>query len=151
LIGAWWAGTTYTHLNPEELVAGSFALSIVLSTGLMYGVGEFVIQPLRAMWQSILHLSPTEHGIAAPKLEKLQLGRELVTSLMAQVYQMTDIAERTAATDHTTRQDLSQNFIANNLPLPFIVLDATETIQFANQAAADYTGMLAGDRYVLPE
>ena len=145
LITAWYVTTSVTALPMWTIGVGSLVLATVLSLLSAFGLATFVIQPLQAIWQSILHLSPSEHGIAAPKLEDLKLGRELVTGLMAQIYQLSSVAAQSAASEHTTSLDLKQNFIANNLPLPFIVLDATETIQFANQAAADYIGILAGD------
>ncbi|HSW85045.1 MAG TPA: ATP-binding protein [Candidatus Saccharimonadales bacterium] len=36
---------------------------------------------------------------------------------------------------------LDHNFVARNLPLPLLVLDNSETIKFANQAAAHYIGL----------
>jgi signal transduction histidine kinase len=106
---------------------------------------SFLTEPLKALWQAILHLSPTEQGVAAPKIETLKFGRELVAGLCAQVYQLASVAD-SAATEATKEAgDLNHNFIAQNLPLPLIMIDESETIKFANEEAAKYVGMKAAD------
>jgi two-component system sensor histidine kinase VicK len=81
----------------------------------------------------------------APALEGLKLGRELVAGLSAQVYQLANVAEQTAAANQQQAGDLHRNFIAQNLPLPLIVLDSAQNIRFANEAAAAYVGIAAED------
>lgn len=106
---------------------------------------RYVLQPLQAVWQAIVHLNPSEQGIGSPQLEQLSLGRELVANLTAQIYQLASTAERAVNQPSTLPTDLSQNFIAQRLPLPLIVLDANETIVFANETAAQYTGKPASE------
>ncbi|MGH7194915.1 MAG: sensor histidine kinase, partial [Candidatus Saccharimonadales bacterium] len=84
-------------------------------------------------------------GIAAPKIEDLRFGRELVASLSAQVYQLASVANTAAAEARRQAGDLSHNFIAQNLPLPLILLDPTETIKYANETAAQYLGIKTTD------
>jgi signal transduction histidine kinase len=100
---------------------------------------------VKALWQTILHLAPNGAAIAAPQPESLRFGRELVTSLSTHLYELISVAERTAAQDHQENKSLQHNFIAQNLPVPLIVLDATEMIRFANEAAATYVGINAAD------
>lgn len=119
------------------IIAGSLVTARLTSA--------YALEPMQALWQSIVHLNPAEHGIAAPDLNKLKTGRELVTHLSAQVYQLATMAESQIQAVNNQPVDLSRNFVANNLPLPFFVLDNTETITFANQAAADYIGMAPQD------
>ncbi len=119
--------------------------SLLLSGWAMRTISNLVVQPTQALWQAILHLSPTEQGIAAPKPEDLKIGRELVTTLTNQMYQITTLAQQQAEKEHLSSLDLHRNFIAQNLPLPLLVLDPTETITFVNEAAAQYIGMPAED------
>ncbi|HET7320672.1 MAG TPA: ATP-binding protein [Candidatus Saccharimonadales bacterium] len=145
IIGSWWLGSQVLKLHTVTLlvlVAGTALVSIVVISSVLSG---WLLKPMKALWQSILHLNPYEHGFTAPDLTKLQVGRELVTSLTNQVYQLATLAEKTAGTDAKTPGNLHSNFIANNLPLPLFVLDDSETIQFANQAAADYIGIHSED------
>ncbi len=108
-------------------------------------VTSYALEPLQAIWQAILHLSPSEHGTTAPNIENLRVGRELVTSLTAQVYQLASVAERASEAEHERRVNIKNNFVAQNLPLPLLVLDATETITFANETAASYIGIAVAD------
>jgi signal transduction histidine kinase len=122
------------------LIAGGVLLVLTALT-----VTGYVMQPLQALWQAILHLSPTDIGTPAPEVEKLKMGRELVANLTGQIYQMADVAQRSLSEQQKEVHDLSHNFIAQNVPLPFIVLDMTETITFANEAAGAYLGMKPAD------
>lgn len=145
LIGSLWAADTFTGL-PPLLIVGS---ALIIGAGLCFVIAPivegYIMQPIQALWQAILHLSPTDHGIAAPKIDELKLGQELVASLAMQIYQMADTAEH-ASTEKVERSNaLSNNFVAQSLPLPFFAMDATETITFANEAAANYLGMSAAD------
>jgi signal transduction histidine kinase len=118
---------------------------LVLTFALSRLAGGLLTEPLKALWQAILHLSPTEQGVAAPNVESLQFGRELVASLSAQVYQLASVADSAAVEAGKQAVDLGHNFIAQNLPLPMLVLDESETIKFANEAAARYVGLQAAD------
>jgi len=80
-----------------------------------------------------------------PTWQKLRVGRELVANLTGQIYQLTSVADRVASNVRQEGSDLRHNFIANNLPLPLFVLDATETIRFANESAAKYIGIASAD------
>jgi len=138
----WWL-SEHTHLGHLATALISLALGLVLSVILVWFASNFFIQPIRALWQAILHLSPTEHGIAAPKLDSITLGKELVMSLVNQIYQLTDVTNKQIAEKQQEGADLSRNFVAQNLPLPLFVLDPTEMVTFANKAAAEYIGIAA--------
>lgn len=145
LLIAWKIATEHRQGVTPVMLVGSLLMAISLSYAIMLLVTSAALQPLKALWQAILHLSPTEHGTAAPDVQKLRFGRELVTSLSAQVYQFADVANKAAAEAKQQSTDLNRNFIAQNLPLPLVVLDASETIVFANAAAAQYIGISAAD------
>jgi signal transduction histidine kinase len=145
VIGGFWAIISYTSLTPITALIAIFVASALQAWFISIVATNLIIQPLQALWQAVLHLSPTEHGIAAPKPEELKVGQELVTSLTAQIYQLADVAQHAADEGQKRIKDLTRNFIAQSLPLPLFVLDATETIKFANQAAVDYIGIAAED------
>jgi signal transduction histidine kinase len=134
-------------INSYTPLAEIYILAIVILVGLIYAsflakaYSSYMLQPLKAIWQLILHISPEQNSVPAPETDKLKIGRELVTNLAGQVYQLTDIANRLALTAKQENSDIRRNFIANNLPLPFLVLDNAENITFANQSFADYIGI----------
>jgi two-component system sensor histidine kinase VicK len=141
----WFASKHYPHKS-TILLGGTVFLGLVFSIVIMEISSRFLISPLQALWQTILHISPQEGVlVAAPDLEKLRLGRELVTNLTGQIYQLSNITQKVHDTSEQKTEGMGQNFIANNLPLPLLVLDATETIQFVNKPAAEYLGMETAD------
>jgi signal transduction histidine kinase len=141
LIGTWWFGTQQWHLQPLPLAGALVSVAILSAVIIAAGFGNFVMQPLKALWQTILHLSPHQQGVMAPAPESIRFGRELVASLSSQIYQLATVAEQTSHTAAKPSETLHANFVANNLPLPLFVLDNNETIQFANPLAADYIGI----------
>ena len=145
VIGIEWFASTHTAISPVEASLISLILGSALTIVIIFIGTSFVLQPLKAIWQAILHLSPDQHGIAAPKLDDLLIGRKLVANLTSQLYQLVDVARLTAAKDTELTKDLQHNFVAHNLPLPLFVLDKDETINFANDAAAKYIGIKTED------
>jgi signal transduction histidine kinase len=132
----------YLTMLPFEVIVGiSYALGILLGLWITEFITNYVAEPLQAIWQAILHLNPEQQGIAAPQTDSLRVGKELVASLTAQVYQLANLAEHASTTALELKADLKRSFIAQNLPLPLFVLDATETIIYSNIAAAQYIGI----------
>ena len=139
----WLVGLQVFNFKPLLLAGISLAVAILLNLAITWvGTGR-IIQPLRALRQSILHLSPDVQGVPAPDLTQLAVGRELVTNLVAQLNQLASVAQSVAAVTAQESHSLSHNFIAQNLPLPLIILDASDTILFVNNAAAAYLGIAA--------
>jgi signal transduction histidine kinase len=100
---------------------------------------SLLVAPVRAIWQAILHIAPsTAENIPAPDPAKLQFGRELVTNLTNQIYQMASVVDNLNKTSAQSSQDMQTNFVANSLPLPFLVLDKDQNIVFINDLGARY-------------
>lgn len=118
------------------------AIAAVAAAILIAVLGSAVLfAPARAFWQVIMHVSPSEHGVPAPDLDKLKFGRELITEVATHVYQLANIAHQAELQTSMNSKAGNYDFAAINLPLPLFVLDANETIQFANASAAAYTGI----------
>jgi signal transduction histidine kinase len=138
-IGAWWL-TSHGNLAIYWLIGGC-AFVLIFSLLLAGLISQLASAPLTAIRQAILHISPSEHGIPAPQLNQLRIGRELVVNLIGQIYEFNDVTSKTQALAEIEQKDIKHNFIAQNLPLPLFILDAAENIKFANKAAADYIGI----------
>ncbi|HVS58210.1 MAG TPA: ATP-binding protein [Candidatus Saccharimonadales bacterium] len=108
-------------------------------------ISNLFIQPIRSLWQAVLHTSPEANDAPAPDIEKVRFGRELVASLTSQIYQIATMAEHSEAVAVQKSKDLHANFIASSLPLPFIVLDSQQNILFANELAGTYIGIPANE------
>ncbi len=140
VVGLWWlfGHGISRHLTDLQVLLALAIVSPILIVIFAFISASFVTSPLKALWQTILHISPTEHNIAPPKPESLRLGRELVASLSAQIYQLANVAETVENVAKKRGEDLGANFIANNLPLPLIILNKYDMIMFANVAATSY-------------
>ena len=145
IIGSYWGLVGPANLDPALAALYSLVIGVLLAMVIAKLMSNLVATPVTALWQAVMHLSPTEHGTAAPKIDDLRIGRELVASLTAQIYQLASSADKASAKKQQLATDLHQNFIAQNMPLPLIVLDASEMITFANETASQYIGIATGD------
>lgn len=137
LIEFWWANEQYFHLGSSTLLIILVALGVLMPVGFSLSSAGYILRPLRALWQAIVHISPGTQPVAAPDIESLKLGRELVANLTAQIYQLTTQAEHPAEATQK-RLDVTAHFALQNMPLPVFILDNSQTIIFANEAAAHY-------------
>lgn len=145
LIGGFWVMHVLLGWGNAPALGGSLALAVMLSVVVALLFARYVSQPVGAIMQGVLHLSPTEQGVAAPDPKNIRLGRELVINLLAQIRQLVSVSEQAETASRQQAGDLHDNFIAQNIPLPLLILDATETIRYANAAAARYIGATAED------
>ncbi|HVV66545.1 MAG TPA: ATP-binding protein [Candidatus Saccharimonadales bacterium] len=145
LVGLVTAGFYLTSLNYLVIAGIGLAASIILCVIVVSMGSNFAMQPIAAIWQTILRISPTDHGVPAPDLNKVHFGRELVASLTAQLNELVNVAQKTEVETKRRVSDLSENFVAQNLPLPLFIIDNTDTIRFANAAAEQYIGITAED------
>src|SRR5579884_905942 len=146
LVGGWWLGSKVLNLRTPALVLLLLVLSAAEATLIASKVSSYLMQPIKAVWQAVLHISPDTDAVA-PRPDSLKFGRELVASLTARVYRLAIVAEKTEEENRARAADLHSNFIAQNLPLPLIVLDPKQNISFANEAAADYIGLPSEDMH----
>lgn len=138
IIGLLWYGTQKTDLENTLVIAVTGIVGLISPLILVVIIARHVSQPIRLLWQAILHVSPQHDGTPPPNIEKLKIGREMVTSLTMLVYQM-------AGTTLTKNQALITNenrskIITDSLPLPIIVIGKDQNILFVNEAASKYLG-----------
>ncbi len=145
LIGLWWVGSRLLSLSDLVLGISSVVLALVITVTTSLALASNLMEPLKAIWQAVMHLSPDNNSTKAPDVNQLGFGKEVVANLTSQIYQLITVADSVKADNAQKVKDLSNNFVAQNLPLPLFVLDSEETIKFANQAAASYIGIPIND------
>lgn len=139
-IGSFYSLTLYTNLSLETALGASAAASLCISILLARLAAKHAAQPIRFIWQAILHISPGQHGVAAPNVDKSKVGRELITNLILQIYQLASNANVHPAPQTAPLDSASAN-ILHNLPVPLFALNKEQIVVESNQAAADYIGM----------
>ncbi len=100
----------------------------------------YLLQPVKFIWEAVMHIAPDTANAAAPDPDKVQLGREFVTILAAHVYQLANVVEDVESASKNVHSNLKSDFVANSLPLPLVVLDKDSNIVFANEALRTYIG-----------
>ncbi len=97
----------------------------------------FILQPLRVLWQAILHVSPETVNIPPPNIEKLRFGHELVLSLANRVYQFASQQGAADMADHR-KAVLQAVDIVNLFPQPLFVFDKEQVVTNASTSALTY-------------
>lgn len=124
----------------DNLPLVSFCLIALVSLLLVaWGSARYLSQPVRTIWEAVLHISPETANTSAPDLKKVHLGRELVAQLIGHIYQIASVADDVAKVSNSDHKlELRGDFVANSLPLPVVVLDKDMNILFANEALHAY-------------
>lgn len=140
LIAGLWYAVTFLDIPLNDIAFVAYAVSVVMTFIITFAAADFAMEPLKAIWQAVMHISPSGQPTPAPEVKKMVVGRALVANLTAQIYQIATVAEQTVSTDTKQSLNLKANFIASNLPLPLLVLNSEQAIIYANAAACQYTG-----------
>jgi signal transduction histidine kinase len=138
IILAWFVTKTLLELTLPQALAVIGTSSLVAQIFFAWITAKFLAKPTETILRAVLHIAPHAPDIIAPDLTKISLGRELITTLVSNVYQIANVFDSVEATSKTKASDLSRNFLANSLPLPVAVLNPDDTIVFANAAMQEY-------------
>lgn len=132
LAGLWWL--LYQKLDLEPIVLASALLVLWLMVPIAAGflVGIIITKPMRYMAQAILHIAPSEHLVAAPNVEKLGLGRELVTTLTRQIYNFASASNQQPAGNNDEAAALLEQ-----IPVPVIGVSDQGVVVAANSRAME--------------
>jgi signal transduction histidine kinase len=140
IILIWLVADKVLHLQSYITIAVLVIVALIVSGIISVRLSRYVMQPLRSVWQAILHLDPNLTGAKAPDPESLTLGRELAANMLNNIYQLISSADKLNVETSNKLKDLNNSFLAQSLPLPLIVLDTEQNITFINKTAADYLG-----------
>ncbi len=136
----WWVAEHVLHLSDAAIIASLMVCTILGLTILPWISARLVTQPIRLIWQAVLHIAPDAANEPAPDLNKPGIGHDLVLNLVTHIYQLANVIDNVEKIASRTAPDLHGNFVADHLPLPLLVLDQKQTILFANKALCDYVG-----------
>lgn len=139
IFGLWYV-LGHFKLSLGAAALGAYAVSVIMTFIITFAATDYALQPLKAIWLTVLHILPGEHNVPAPDISKLAVGRTLVTTLSAQIYQIASVAEQYDNDEQKAEkvEKSRSSLIANALPLPLILLDKDGNITFVNEACSKY-------------
>lgn len=147
LIVAEWFVADYFIPDNEGLLYATVGLAVLVTLVLAGWISaHYLTRPISTIWEAVLHISPAAAAnTTAPNLERVHLGRELVTTLVGHIYQIASVADDVKKLSSHKKHDLKSDFVASSLPLPLVVLDKDMSIVFANEALYKYANRSADD------
>ena len=110
-------------------------------------------KPLKSLSDAIIYAGHSSRGGSAPQTDKLNLGRELVTSLALQVYDMASMTEQSrdvamtsnsvtaVKADVTPGMQVVTPSILDHVGLPIFGIDEQQKITTINKSASEYIGL----------
>lgn len=142
LLGSWWILGEVYYLPAWVvliIVAVEASVMIIMTART---VADYVLEPLRNIWQAILHVSPDHNTAAAPDLDKIRFGRELVSTMALQIYQFASLETAQNKEEAKHRQSVIQSAaIVNHLPLPLFVFNKQQLVTNASDTALHFCNM----------
>lgn len=102
-----------------------------------------MVRPVKHLWQAILHVSSDSSKTEPPNLEKIRVGKELLTNLIMQIYQMAS-ANGSLPANQSPNEEFEAS-VLNTLPVPLFIMDKQENIVYANDPAGNYIGQKVKD------
>ena len=123
---------------PVALIDG--LLTLILAHFAAHISSRIVMQPFHLLWQAILHVAPESTTVAAPNLQKLLFGRELVISLANRVYQFAGQQDGSELANHRNAISQAAN-IVSRFPLPVFVFNKQLIVTNASDSALKYLAL----------
>lgn len=131
-------------------VGSGMFLVISLGTSALVGwlAGSAAKIPLQALGNAVLHVSPSDDAVA-PQTEDLKVGREYVTRIVYQLYEIASLQNNKDMAEHKREATQASN-ILTRLPLPLFVFNNEQVVTFASDSAISYTGQESAQLFGKP-
>lgn len=128
-----------TLLGFENALAALLALLVATIASILLSafVARATLEPVKAIWQAVIHINPDQQSTPAPNLDKLQIGRELVNTLVLQIYQLASRDNPKDLEEHR-RQVIQAANIVSHMPLPLFVFNKDLIVTNASNSAMEY-------------
>lgn len=136
--GAWALQAGFNWTAGPALAAG-IVVSVCFSLCLALIFAPLLLRPVKVVWQAILHVSPAGEGIRPPALDQLRVGRELMTTLVTQVYQLA--RQETVGQRGQPAVQLQPSNIVGQLPLPMFICNRQLQVVDVSGIALEYCGV----------
>lgn len=143
---AWLAGR-HLDIPNVALAGGSIILGFIAAYLASLMAATDSLEPIKNLRQAILHVSRETSSVAAPDLDNMKLGREMVSALALQVYDMASkVVHGQDSPVGPEAAVIGGEKMLNATPLPVLTVDSEGKLHFINDAALSYLGLEANKR-----
>lgn len=142
-VGGWILGTLYLPIDIGyiAIAVGGLTLSLAVLIGKV--VANYAINATDFLAHAILLVSRQEGIVDPPDANTLNASKGFLVGLVENVY---NLASSTAPRLNEASDDAPfYRSLANTMPVPIIVLDKEQNVQFANELALQYIDKKAED------
>ncbi len=129
----------YTSFDSIVTLGILGATAILVATIQGYILSAELTKPTEYLAQAIFHISPNEHLVEAPVIDKLRFGRELVATLTRQIYDYAASSQSSAPS--TNGSVVNSNNLIDSMPVGVIGLDEKNNIVLINSNASSTLGL----------
>lgn len=144
-IGTCWF--MYPYLKSEPLLF-FLAFAAVYTVCVLFASAFILrdsIEPVRNLWNVIQFVAPNSDEHVSPDLDHAKVGRDMVSNLANHIYQLASVVDDVEKTKTVAARDIHTSFVANALPLPFIVINHKDEMVYSNEAACKYFDVVPGE------
>lgn len=139
--GLWYLLFEVFELYIFSIFVGGFILSAAVAVLAAEIAAKKVLEPLQILSRAIIHVSPSHEKAesSAPNTESLKIGREFITNLTLEVYQLASLAQKHQPNIAAQKNKVVQAVnVLSNLPMPLLVLNNQQIITNVSGAAIEY-------------
>jgi two-component system, OmpR family, sensor histidine kinase VicK len=143
--GIWLISSYLFRDDPVLLYFFSLTTTLFVALILAKLLANIVNKPLKTIFEIIVYAGHSNRGGVAPNVDKLRLGRKLVTSLAHQIYDLASMSQES----HAVMQENEQTFssaqtkptsisIIDQIGIPLFGINSDQKITIINRAAREY-------------
>ncbi len=152
-VGLWYI--LFEQMDLDSIVALILAFAGIIGFALVLGelLTRVVLEPIQTLTNAILHVAPNHENAPSspPNLDAVRIGRELVSSMALQIYQMASHESAKEVETDSRRESIIQAVnVVNHLPLPLFVLNSERQITNASESGIAYVGLESGKLFGQP-
>jgi PAS domain-containing protein len=133
-----WIVHHYWHVQTDLALIFFICGAVLLALLTGWIASNYIYRPMAIITQLISHISTDGEAVAAPNIKNTFLGRELVALLAKRIHQLSVNSARLTNSLDAKNNDLQNNVVAKNLPLPLFIMNQDFSVVFANKAALKF-------------
>ncbi len=140
-------GREMLGVEPMLVVLAVIVVFIISSVSAFFLLNSLSVRPVEKIWQAVWHVSPNKSDTPPPKLDDFKYGRELVSAIVMQIYELASNSRAESAPTDSESVVINNNNLLDQVPLALFVLNKEQVITGGNTAASNFLG-LSKDKFI---